>query len=139
MPQDPEASGFSIDAATIYGSKYFVCNDFNKSGSSLCVSMECGLAGAPTPVIMDDANLGNAGDHDKVEKVVQRSDPPLSLDRSLHFTVNIRVVFVLEFKSTIRSFIVVGHILRIVHVPLEHQTGLHAFPGLNSQCGPDRE
>ncbi len=41
----------------LYGSKLFICttnNDVRKQmGSSLCVSMDVGLAGAPTPLIME--------------------------------------------------------------------------------------
>jgi len=37
-----------------HGSKVFICSEVSKSGSSLCVSMDFGLAGAPTPIMERD-------------------------------------------------------------------------------------
>ena len=45
-------AGHQTKESVLAGSRFFVCapSDVTKSGSSLCVSLEMGLAGAPTPI-----------------------------------------------------------------------------------------
>ena len=57
------------------GSRFFVCapSDLTKSGSSLCVSLEVGLAGATTPIPpIQDIVEENAPKSDDTQEKVKR-------------------------------------------------------------------
>ena len=53
------------------GGKVFICSDVReKSGSSLCVSMDFGLAGAPTPTVLEHIEDGQKEGKKKTENTV---------------------------------------------------------------------
>ena len=54
MSEPPGPAGSQEMLPAHGSSKVFICSDVSKSGSSLCVSMDFGLAGAPTPIMERD-------------------------------------------------------------------------------------
>lgn len=129
------SEGHDSDKDVLYGSKYFVCNDFNKSGSSLCVSMECGLAGAPTPLIMDDnENTGNAGDQVVKSSDIQKKSIGKKIMATLMQYLDLKLVkepiFLMMVCSVMTMSVGVPHVLFFVPTYVRSLPGLWIDPAL---------
>lgn len=98
----------------IYDSKLFICthNKEKGSGSSLCVSMDLGLAGAPTPLLFDKVDTDGGTESKNEEKRVQTFLQDIS--KYLDLKLVQEPIFLMMVWSVMAMSVGVPHVLFFV-------------------------